>query len=76
MIIGGCYVSRLKSQSGRRIRDFGGLSDASELLVAVFGDAGRHARTTIGVASLPDNAAVEVELVAVTRQAQEGAEVE
>jgi hypothetical protein len=27
----------------------------------VFGDAGRHARTTIGVPSLPADAAVEVE---------------
>jgi enamine deaminase RidA (YjgF/YER057c/UK114 family) len=27
----------------------------------VFGDAGRHARTTVGVPSLPANAAVEVE---------------
>ena len=29
--------------------------------VAVFDDAGRHARTTIGVPSLPGDAAVEVE---------------
>ena len=34
---------------------------ASELMVAAFGDAGRHARTTIGVPSLPMDAAVEVE---------------
>jgi enamine deaminase RidA (YjgF/YER057c/UK114 family) len=30
-------------------------------MVEVFGDKGRHARSTIGVASLPRNAAVEVE---------------
>ena len=36
---------------------------ASELLVAVFGDAGRHARSAVGVTSLPLNAPVEVELV-------------
>ena len=34
---------------------------ASDLFVAVFGEAGRHARTTIGVPSLPADAAVEVE---------------
>ena len=37
------------------------MNGASELMEAVFGDAGRHARTTIGVASLPLGAAVEVE---------------
>ena len=37
---------------------------ASDLLVAVFGDAGRHARTSIGVNELPLNAAVEVEVTA------------
>jgi enamine deaminase RidA (YjgF/YER057c/UK114 family) len=37
------------------------LNGASDLMVAVFGDKGRHARTTIGVAALPMDAAVEVE---------------
>jgi enamine deaminase RidA (YjgF/YER057c/UK114 family) len=37
---------------------------ASDFLVELFGDAGRHARTAVGVASLPRNAAVEVELIA------------
>jgi len=36
---------------------------ASELLGAVFDTAGRHARAAIGVATLPLNAAVEVELL-------------
>lgn len=36
---------------------------ASELLVKVFGDDGRHARSAIGVAELPRNASVEIELV-------------
>jgi enamine deaminase RidA (YjgF/YER057c/UK114 family) len=36
---------------------------ASELLGEVFGEAGRHARSAVGVASLPLNAPVEVELV-------------
>lgn len=36
---------------------------ASELFVEVFGDQGRHARSSIGVSSLPLNTAVEVEAV-------------
>jgi enamine deaminase RidA (YjgF/YER057c/UK114 family) len=37
---------------------------ASELMAAVFGDAGRHARAAVGVNELPLNAPVEVELIA------------
>jgi enamine deaminase RidA (YjgF/YER057c/UK114 family) len=37
---------------------------ASDLLVEVFGEAGRHARVAVGVAELPLGAPVEVELVA------------
>ncbi len=37
------------------------LNGASDLMVAAFGDKGRHARTTVGVSSLPSDAAVEVE---------------
>ena len=37
------------------------MNGASDLAVAVFGDAGRHARSTIGVPALPGDAAVEVE---------------
>ena len=37
------------------------MNGASDLAVAVFGDIGRHARSTIGVPSLPLDAAVEVE---------------
>lgn len=36
---------------------------ASELLGEVFGDAGRHARSAVGVAALPLDVPVEVELV-------------
>lgn len=36
---------------------------ASDLLVKIFGDAGRHARSAVGAAELPLNAAVEVELM-------------
>ncbi len=35
---------------------------ASDLLVEIFGDPGRHARVAVGVAELPRNAAVEIEL--------------
>jgi enamine deaminase RidA (YjgF/YER057c/UK114 family) len=37
------------------------MNGASDLAVALFGEAGRHARSTIGVPSLPADAAVEVE---------------
>ena len=37
------------------------LNGASDLMVAAFGDKGRHARTTVGVAVLPADAAMEVE---------------
>ena len=39
------------------------LNGASDLLVEIFGDRGRHARSVIGVASLPLNACVEVDLI-------------
>jgi enamine deaminase RidA (YjgF/YER057c/UK114 family) len=37
------------------------MNGASDLIVEVLGDAGRHARSTIGVAELPLDSAVEVE---------------
>lgn len=39
------------------------VNGASELLGAVFGDAGQHARSAVGVATLPLDAPVEVELI-------------
>jgi len=39
------------------------VNGASDLLVQVFGEAGRHARSAVGVSELPLNAAVEVEAV-------------
>jgi enamine deaminase RidA (YjgF/YER057c/UK114 family) len=39
------------------------LNGASDLLVSVFGDAGRHARVAIGAAELPRQAPVEIELI-------------
>lgn len=38
------------------------MNAASELFGQIFGEAGRHARTSVGVPSLPLNAAVEIEL--------------
>jgi enamine deaminase RidA (YjgF/YER057c/UK114 family) len=37
---------------------------ASELMVKVFGEAGRHARSAIGVSALPRNSSVELEVIA------------
>lgn len=46
---------------------FGGqpavVNGASELLGQIFGEAGRHARSAVGVAELPLNAPVEIELI-------------
>lgn len=39
------------------------LDEASELLLAIFGEAGRHARSAVGVASLPSGGLLEIELV-------------
>ncbi len=39
------------------------INGASDLLIALYGEAGRHARSAIGVAALPGNAPVEVEMV-------------
>lgn len=39
------------------------INGASDLFIALFDDAGRHARTAVGVAGLPANAAVEVDAV-------------
>jgi len=43
------------------------INGASELLIEVFGDAGRHARSAVGMAVLPLDAPVEVELIAEVR---------
>jgi enamine deaminase RidA (YjgF/YER057c/UK114 family) len=37
------------------------MNGASDLMVEVFGDKGRHARTTVGVSALPLEAAIEIE---------------
>lgn len=41
---------------------------ASDLLVEVFGQIGRHARAAVGVAELPRNAAVEIEMTVAYRE--------
>jgi enamine deaminase RidA (YjgF/YER057c/UK114 family) len=40
------------------------INGASELLIEIFGDAGRHARSAVGLAVLPLDSPVEVELIA------------
>lgn len=42
---------------------------ASELMVAVFGEAGKHARAAVGVPSLPLGVAVEVDAIVAVRPA-------
>lgn len=42
---------------------------ASELMVGVFGDAGKHARAAVGVPTLPMGAAVEVDAIVAIRPA-------
>jgi enamine deaminase RidA (YjgF/YER057c/UK114 family) len=44
------------------------INGASELLEAIFGEAGKHARTSLGVSELPDGAAVVIELIAEVRK--------
>lgn len=39
------------------------VNGASDLLAEAFGEAGRHARSAVGVSELPANAAVEVEMI-------------
>jgi enamine deaminase RidA (YjgF/YER057c/UK114 family) len=49
------------------------INAASRLLIDLFGEAGRHARSAVGVAELPRNAPVEIEMiVAVKDQPKEG----
>ena len=39
------------------------VNGGSELLIELFGDAGRHARSAVGMAELPGNIAVEIEMI-------------
>jgi enamine deaminase RidA (YjgF/YER057c/UK114 family) len=40
------------------------VNGASDLLVEVFGDKGRHARSTVGMSALPGNSCIEIEMIA------------
>jgi len=44
------------------------INGASELLVELFGENGRHARAALGTSSLPRNAPVELELIVCVRE--------
>jgi enamine deaminase RidA (YjgF/YER057c/UK114 family) len=39
------------------------INGCSDLMVAVFGEKGKHARSAVGMASLPTNIAVEIEII-------------
>ncbi|NTU58218.1 MAG: RidA family protein [Chlorobiaceae bacterium] len=54
------YVSSAQGFTNQHIVANG----ASALIGEIFGEAGRHVRSAVGVASLPLNASVEVELIA------------
>jgi enamine deaminase RidA (YjgF/YER057c/UK114 family) len=43
---------------------------ASQLLVDLFGEAGQHARSAVGVAELPRNSPVEIEMIAAIRTSE------
>lgn len=43
------------------------MNGASDLMVEVFGEAGRHARTTVGVPSLPLNVCIEIDAIVEVR---------
>jgi enamine deaminase RidA (YjgF/YER057c/UK114 family) len=39
------------------------MDGASDLLVEVFGEKGKHARSAVGMAQLPNNTSVEIEII-------------
>jgi enamine deaminase RidA (YjgF/YER057c/UK114 family) len=43
------------------------INGCSDLLVEVLGDAGRHARSAVGMGSLPNRMMVEIEAILLTR---------
>jgi enamine deaminase RidA (YjgF/YER057c/UK114 family) len=46
------------------------INGASDLLIELYGDAGRHTRSAVGVASLPNRAPLEIEMVLEVERAQ------
>jgi enamine deaminase RidA (YjgF/YER057c/UK114 family) len=63
--VGQDFVGRAKLQFGEQPTVANG---ASDLLGEVFGEAGTHARSAVGVAVLPRDAPVEIELIVEVRQ--------
>lgn len=61
----GAFVSSASSFTGQPKVANG----ASDLMVAVFGEAGKHARSAVGVPVLPLNAAVEVDAIVAVKPA-------
>jgi enamine deaminase RidA (YjgF/YER057c/UK114 family) len=59
-----CFVSSAPAFTGQAQVANG----ASEFLIAVLGDAGRHARSAVGMSVLPLDSPVEVELIAEVHQ--------
>jgi enamine deaminase RidA (YjgF/YER057c/UK114 family) len=55
------------SSTGDFIGQSGVVDGASDLFVSLFGDAGRHARTVVGMGELPLGAPVEIEVVVEVR---------
>jgi len=51
----------------RDLSEAGVINGFSDLMIEVFGDAGRHARSAVGMAELPFDICVEVELIAELR---------
>ncbi len=52
------------------------INGASDLLVDVFGEKGKHARVSVGVAELPGNVPVEVEVTFEIKGSETGVDVE
>ncbi len=44
------------------------VNGASDLLIELYGDVGKHARSAIGIAALPGNAPVEVEMILLVKE--------
>jgi enamine deaminase RidA (YjgF/YER057c/UK114 family) len=62
LFLRGYVYARPEFQDHSRILD-----PASRLLHEIFGERGHHARSAVGVASLPDGGPLEIELMAATR---------
>ena len=52
------------------------MNGASDLLVDIFGEKGKHARVTVGVSELPENVPVEIELTFEIKSAERECEAD